>query len=110
MQKVTKELLAAIGTNKISYPKFDATKITNVTTLESAIALIKGREIVLINQLMSIMKTKLGRGEALFTVWMKEESDLIQAVSKSYGERICVEQTLAAYTRETNPELKYRLV
>jgi acyl-CoA oxidase len=31
-------------------------------------------------------------GKDLFQIWMKEESDLIQATSKSYGESICLEQ------------------
>ena len=31
-------------------------------------------------------------GKDLFQIWMKEESDLIQSVAKSYGESICLEQ------------------
>jgi acyl-CoA oxidase len=31
-------------------------------------------------------------GKDLFQIWMKEESDLIQSVSRSYGESICLEQ------------------
>lgn len=40
------------------------------------------------------MKLKVGmkNGKDLFQIWMKEESDLIQSVSKSYGESICLEQ------------------
>jgi hypothetical protein len=32
------------------------------------------------------MKTKMGRGEKLFDVWMKQESDAIQALARAYGE------------------------
>lgn len=31
-------------------------------------------------------------GKDLFQIWMKEESDLIQSVSRSYGESMCLEQ------------------
>lgn len=31
-------------------------------------------------------------GKDLFQIWMKEESDLIQSTSRSYGESICLEQ------------------
>ncbi len=35
------------------------------------------------------MMTKvMKQGKPLFDVWMKEESDLIQAVAKAHGERI----------------------
>ena len=34
------------------------------------------------------------RGKDLFQIWMREESDLIQSVARSYGESICLEQFL----------------
>jgi acyl-CoA oxidase len=53
------------------------------------------------------MQTKLSRGAELFDVWMKEESDLIQALAKAYGERICVDQVLIAAAEAKDVGLKY---
>lgn len=38
------------------------------------------------------MANKVLAGQQLFDVWMKEESDLIQAVARSYGEHMCLLQ------------------
>jgi acyl-CoA oxidase len=39
------------------------------------------------------MQTKMaGQGESLFDVWMKQESDTIQALARAHGERIVLEQ------------------
>ena len=35
-------------------------------------------------------------GDKLFNTWMFEESDLVQAAAKAYGERMVLEQALAA--------------
>lgn len=42
------------------------------------------------------MKNGLKSGKDVFQIWMKEESDLIQAVSRSYGESICLQQFIKA--------------
>lgn len=42
------------------------------------------------------MKAGLKAGKDVFQVWMKEESDLIQATARSYGESICLQQFLKA--------------
>ena len=53
------------------------------------------------------MKTKLSKDpKKLFQVWMMEESDLIQATSKAYGERICLEQMYAAKDSEARDVVK----
>ena len=106
MQKVSKELLAAFESKKITYPAFDPSKITDVTKVADAIALVRGREIFLINKLSKTMKTKLGGGQKLFDVWMKQESDLIQALAKAYGERICVDHILIAYENAKDSGIK----
>ena len=49
------------------------------------------------------MKTKIGGGQPLFEVWMKQESDTIQAMARAYGERICLEQCIEQIRR--NPDL-----
>lgn len=42
------------------------------------------------------MKAGLKGGKDVFQIWMKEESDLIQSVARSYGESICLQQFLKA--------------
>lgn len=106
MQKVSKELLAAYQAKKISYDAFDPSYIKNVTQLDALVSLVRGREIILLNQLDKTMKTKLSAGKKLFDIWMKEESDLIQGLAKSFGERICVDKILLAANNETDPSLK----
>jgi len=96
MQKVAKELLAGVQARRIVLPvvkdvanvlKWDLHKI------ESLLALLALREQLLLKELATTLekKTKKG-GEKLFDVWMKQESDLIQATARAHGERICMEQ------------------
>jgi acyl-CoA oxidase len=40
------------------------------------------------------MQSGLKSGKDVFQIWMKEESDLIQSVARSYGESICLQQFL----------------
>ena len=103
MQKVSKELLAAVNAKKVVYPKLDTTNSTSwdVSQVETLVKLVKAKEIALVNELNQAMKTKVGKeGKTIFQVWMKEESDLIQATSKAYGESICLDQTLLAVKNE----------
>ena len=106
MQKVTKELLAAIDAKRVTYAAFNQASVGDVSKLTTLLTLVRGREIVLVTTLAKNMKTKLGKGETLFNVWMKEESDLVQAVARAYGERICLEQLLEQHSKQTDPELK----
>ena len=46
-------------------------------------------------------------GETLFDIWMKQESDTIQNLSKAYGERMCMEQTLVKAYASTDKALTY---
>ncbi|KAF9946302.1 acyl-Coenzyme A oxidase [Mortierella alpina] len=100
MQKVAKEQLALL---QRSQPKTAAgdweTKRKNVKTLdvlslEAFLALFQLREAGLFQELGMSMQAKMSKGKALFDVWMGEESDTIQAAAKSFGERMCFEQTL----------------
>ena len=45
------------------------------------------------------MTTKLNAGAALFDVWMRQESDNIQALANAHGGRIVLEQTLIAINK-----------
>ena len=45
------------------------------------------------------MQTKMNAGATLFDVWMRQESDIIQALAKAHGGRIVLEQTLIAINK-----------
>nr|KAJ3410680.1 hypothetical protein HK105_002841 [Polyrhizophydium stewartii] len=108
MQKVSKELIAAVGAKKVVYPKIDTTGSTSwdITQLETLVKLVKVKEAALVAELAQTMKAKTGAGKTIFQVWMKEESDLIQATSKAYGESICLDETLKAVNAESDPAVK----
>lgn len=42
------------------------------------------------------MKNKTASGLSIFEIWMLQESDTIQALAKSHGERIALEQLIIA--------------
>jgi acyl-CoA oxidase len=106
MQKVSKELLAAIAEGKVKYPAVSK-RSYDVTKFEDVVALVKAREIFNVQELAGNMKSKMAGGKSLFQVWMTEESDLIQATSKSFGERICLEHTIIAHDKEPQGPTKY---
>lgn len=95
MQKVSKELLAAMGTGAVKYPPLKKREY-DISSLVDIIELVKVKENILATELAKSMKTKMTGGKKLFDVWMLEESDMIQATSKAYGERICLEKMLEA--------------
>ncbi|KAG0241082.1 acyl-CoA dehydrogenase/oxidase [Mortierella sp. GBAus27b] len=107
MQKVAKERLALLqklqtsgGAGvvadvdlKVLAKKKHATTL-DVGSLDDQLILFQIREIGLFQELGTSMQEKMSTGKALFNVWMGEESDTIQAAAKSFGERMCFEQTL----------------
>ncbi|KAJ3183542.1 hypothetical protein HDU87_006867 [Geranomyces variabilis] len=107
-QKVSKELLAAYDAGAITYAAIDRTgsigwDLTQQATLTK---LVRLREIILMDTLSKTMKHKLMKGQGLFDVWMKEESDVIQALARAYGERIALEETLIAVQNESDKDLR----
>ncbi|KAJ2998718.1 hypothetical protein HDV02_004163 [Globomyces sp. JEL0801] len=105
MQKVCKELLTAVAKKEVVYPKYKPQSF-DVTKFDDLLTMIKLREVMLVKQTATVMRSKMGDGKPLFDVWMKEESDLIQATAKSFGERICAEQMIASASQENDPETK----
>ena len=57
-------------------------------------------------QLATNMKEKTAGGQQLFDVWMKQESDTIQDLSKAYGERMCMEQIIQLINKNTDASFK----
>ncbi|KAF9989117.1 hypothetical protein BGZ75_007489 [Mortierella antarctica] len=100
MQKVAKEQLALLqrsqhkNANGGLEAKRKNVQSLDVLSLEALLTLFQLRETGLFHELGMSMQSKMSKGKALFDVWMGEESDTIQAAAKSFGERMCFEQTL----------------
>lgn len=97
MQKVAKELLAAVAAGAytladpgVAAPAAGALSLEDPETLRRLFA---AREARLVRQLQSRLERKTGAGgQPLFEVWMKQESDLVQAAATAFGERMVLER------------------
>jgi len=95
MQKVSKEYVEDFAKNLLAPPELsepaDALrKKIEIFNIETLMNLIKLRESVLLETMT--MKTITKKNE-IYQVWMLNESDLIQDLARTYGERICLEQS-----------------
>ena len=104
MQKVSKELLAALrrGAHPLE-PVALQPAGADLADPRTLLSIFKVREATRLLELAKRMQEKTGAGEKLFDVWMKQESDLVQAAAHAYGERVCLEQTIR--TLEANPDV-----
>ena len=99
MQKVAKELLAAIQSGLVKYPndnwnqKFD---------LQGLFFLIQFREIKLSQLLNDALLQMKG---TLYEEWMMNQSDTIQLLGKAFGERITSQECLKVVLKENIQEL-----
>jgi len=100
MQKVAKERLAVI--QKQGFPELTEAN-PDLSNPKYCLRLLETRERTLYERLGKSMATA-GR-EGLFTAWMMEESDLIQAAGRAYGERLVAERFLIAL-QESDDDLK----
>jgi len=103
MQKVTKELLAAVqdGSYKLTPISKDASY--DLASVPSLLKLLKARETMLVQELGAALAMKTGKQKkSLYNVWMKEESDTIQNLARAYGEAIMMEQSLKVQEEKTN--------
>jgi acyl-CoA oxidase len=100
MQKVTKELTTDIKKKRTSFPKMtkcpkrELPNLKSVNDLEVMYNMLVFRQMMLCKELGINMATKMGSGKSLFDVWMKEESDLIQAIAWSYGETYILQECI----------------
>src|SRR4051812_22156991 len=74
-----------------------ATTTLDIATIDAAhcLDLLIHREVHLFNALQTDMTNKLGAHSPLFSVWMLEESDSVQACARSLAERVCHQQFIA---------------
>ncbi|KAJ3171282.1 hypothetical protein HK101_011268 [Irineochytrium annulatum] len=110
MQKVSKELLAAVGKGAVSYPHVSIDDIASwdMTSTGSLERLTRVREMALLKHMAGAMSQTMGKkaGKSIFQVWMLEESDAIQALARAYGERICMEEVLRVIAEESDGAVK----
>ncbi|KAL1406463.1 hypothetical protein Q8F55_008162 [Vanrija albida] len=94
MQKVAKELLAGIQERKVILPRGAAA--TESSDLEDPHVLrdiIRAWSAKAAKDLADNLAAKVGKqGRPLFDVWMHDESETIQRVSRAYGERLCMDE------------------
>jgi len=96
-----------VQSKKVVYP---AVGKMDTETLEGLLEIVRMREIKMCAMLGARMApTSTKGGKSVFEVWMLEESDLIQAFAKAYGERLCVEEAVNA-TKATKVEQVMRVV
>jgi len=100
MIKTAKELLAAVEKGDVKYDYSNIQPLSNANNPEELLKLVVQKEAILVKQLGQRMKEKLSSGQKLFEVWMRQESDAIQAVAKSFGERVCVQSFASALSKE----------
>ncbi|KAJ1977684.1 hypothetical protein H4R35_002202 [Dimargaris xerosporica] len=105
MQKVAKELLGDIQKDRYRLvPPANSAPCTqwNLAHIPDLVDFQRLRLIHLVKGLSAAMKTKMAQGKSLFEVWMCEESDTIQALSKTFGELLSLEQFV--HTLDTAPQ------
>jgi acyl-CoA oxidase len=97
MQKVSKEYVDDYSKKLLVPPSLsekretlkDKKDIFNTNTLMD---LIKARETSL---LMLLSEKTIKNTKNVYDIWMLEESDLIQDLALTFGERVCLEETIS---------------
>jgi acyl-CoA oxidase len=105
MQKVAKELLADVESGLEKLPatrRTDAPSTWDINDIGALLDLIVLQSNAHVKELGKRMKQGTAAGKSIFEIWMYEESELIQATARLYGERISMEQTLEVI-RQTQP-------
>ena len=81
MQKVAKELLDRLRKGLYTLSSASVSKNSDVTKLATMQSLLEIRERELAMKLANSLQKGLSKGLSIFEVWMKQESDTIQAFS-----------------------------
>lgn len=97
MQKVVKEYVEDYGKGKVSPPEASESKEAlfakkSIFDINTLMNLIKLRETDMLNALAEKTMNNL---KNIFNLWMLNESDNIQELAFNYGERICLEESIA---------------
>jgi len=99
MQKVSNEYVADFARGIVKAPeakisKDELFKRDSVCCLQAMQSLLRIREGELLNELTNKTISKPEKNQ-IYQTWMLEESDLIQELAFNFGERICLEESIA---------------
>ena len=93
MQKVTKELMADLQSQKTSLPeltqcpKREIPQMEDVTKVETVLNLLKWREICKVKELGELTMKGMQSGKTIYDIWTRENNDLVQTLALAYSER-----------------------
>jgi hypothetical protein len=96
MHKVSKEYVDDFAKNLLSPPSLTE-KIEvlrekkDIFNTQCLMNLIRARETIL---LKTLAEKTVKNTKSIYDIWMLEESDLIQDLAHTFGERICLEETI----------------
>jgi len=106
MQKVAKELMDRLNAGRLPAVAAEARAPPALAPPAAGVShpaflhkLLLRREARTLAALQAAMASKLGAGEPLFEVWMRQESDAVQAAALAYAERLCFDAFAAAVAR-----------
>jgi len=101
MQKVTKELMTDIQTQKAKLPELtqcprrEIPKLEDVTQIDTILNLLKWREISRVKELEEKTGEGMQNGKSIYDIWTRENNDVVQSIAIAYSERkvfeICVQ-------------------
>ena len=98
MQKVAKELLSLLQMGDLNLYQYEEVnedmEEIHTIQLQHFLHWFSWKESLLMKTLATTVQAKLASGKDLFSIWMYEESDLIQSVARAYGERLIVERCI----------------
>ena len=99
MQKVSKELLSDLQSGRIKLPTPSKTpkqllQVRDLNDLTVLRDLMATKEIAMVERLQGALATGIGKGKSIFNVWMGEESNSIQGLARTYGERFIVDSCI----------------
>eukprot|EP01127_Copromyxa_protea_P008791 TRINITY_DN2022_c0_g1_i1.p1 TRINITY_DN2022_c0_g1~~TRINITY_DN2022_c0_g1_i1.p1 ORF type:complete len:655 (-),score=138.33 TRINITY_DN2022_c0_g1_i1:23-1987(-) len=92
MQKVSKEVLALIQTGSYKPASAQKPKQISKNCFSTYRYLFRTRENILFSGLGKSIQKGMSEGKDIFEIWMKEQSDAVQASARAFGEKIVVEE------------------
>jgi acyl-CoA oxidase len=94
MQKVSKELLSlfqsgSLQLENVTLPANNALE-SSLSAIDTRIlrALIQVRFNRQLEELGTVLQSEMASGKDLFSVWMQQQSDLIQSVARAFAEKV----------------------
>ncbi|KAI9595005.1 acyl-CoA oxidase [Syncephalis fuscata] len=113
MQKVAKELLADVQKGIEKLPEVNrsgAPATWSLNDINVLLDLINIQSNTHVKELGKRMAGGKAEGKSIYQVWMLEASELIQATSRLYGERVCMDQFVKVIEKTPTSPLRDTLI